>query len=337
MLHKLQQFIENAWYNGHFFLVLLWPLEAVFRCLVFLRKKGYQQGWSSSYKADVPVIVVGNITVGGTGKTPLVIALSKRLQLSGYKPAIISRGYGSKLGTYPYAVKLDDSATLVGDEPLLLAQRTQVPVIIGSNRSASLAYIKDYYDCNVIISDDGLQHYAMQRDIEIIVVDAQRQLGNGHCLPAGPLRESKKRLLSADAVVLNNGSSLGVYPELPTYTMTYEYEHLVNLHSKQTVNFEPSGIGRSVHAIAGIGNPERFYQQLAAVGFEPECHYFPDHHDFNAQDIAFPINKPIIMTEKDAVKLAALNLDNAWFLPVDAQLDESFYTMLIRQLNTFQP
>ena len=320
------QRLERAWYRRPIRLLwLLWPLEILYRTVVALRRIRLQR---RAKPQQTTVIVVGNITVGGTGKTPLVIALVRWLQAEGYKPGVISRGYGGQAPYYPFVVTASGRPEQTGDEPLLIASSADCPVVIGPDRVAALAEIERRFGCDVVISDDGLQHYALQRHIEIAVVDGVRGFGNGHCLPMGPLREPARRVDEVDLLVINGESALSW--RRPYSEMQLEPAKPVNLlsgKSRDIAEFE----GR-VHAVAGIGNPRRFFTTLLELGLSPIAHPFPDHHRFIEEDLRFEGDFPLVMTEKDAVKCRAFATDNMWFLPVQAALPASFYTSLKRKL-----
>jgi tetraacyldisaccharide 4'-kinase len=280
------------------------------------------------------VIVVGNITVGGTGKTPLVIWLAEQLQNAGYKPGIISRGYGgtSKLAT---AVFANSNPQQVGDESVLIARRTACPMFVGASRtSAGQALLQENPQCNVLISDDGLQHYALQRDVEITLVNSSRQFGNQLLLPAGPLREKLSRLQTVDAIV-DSGSGAdfgfsfkdGLQP--PIFNMLVQGETFESLDGSQAKRRASYFIDKNLVAIAGIGNPERFFNQLSGLGLQFEQQAFADHHAFTAQDLAQFLGKTILMTEKDAVKCQSFATRYAWYLPVTATVSSSSQASLI--------
>jgi tetraacyldisaccharide 4'-kinase len=309
--------------------VLLVPAALVFRGATIARRALYRLGLFRAERLPVPVIIVGNITVGGSGKTPLTIALASELARRGWRPGIVSRGYRAK-NSAPRAVGVDDDPDAVGDEPLLLA-RTGLPVWIGANRpAAARALLAAHADCDLIIADDGLQHYALARDIEIAVIDARRGLGNGLPLPAGPLREPAARLAEMDAVVrLGDDEALRSERE---FAMTLVGERFVRVNaaavSADAVPFR-SGV---VHAIAGIGDPERFFARLAALGIAANCHRFPDHHRYTAADLALPGATAILMTEKDAVKCKAFADDRYWALPVSATVEPALIALVERGL-----
>jgi len=279
-----------------------------------------------------PVIVVGNITVGGTGKTPLTVHIVKLLQKEGYKPAIITRGYGGKATTWPQSVTAESNPQLVGDEAVLMASQTQVPVYAGADRLQSIEQLTQIHDCDVIVSDDGMQHYKLPRNIQIAVIDGERQLGNGYCLPAGPLREKKERLDTCDLIVVNGENNKQNW-----HTMSFEGDVLVNLLTTEKKPLSQF-VGQKCHALTGIGNPHRFFSTLEKQGLELITHSFPDHHDFIKSDLDFCDGvDTILMTEKDAVKCKAFATENQWYLPVVAKLDESFDEELLILLKAHPP
>jgi len=345
--------LEKAWYRKISWALLLLPLSWVFRCIVFLRKV-YIQRCTANPKLNVPVIVVGNISVGGTGKTPLLITLVQWLQQQGYRPGVISRGYGGcghnghghagKSSQYPYFVSPESSAEEAGDEPLLLAK--YCPVMVDPERYRAAKILLEQTDCDLILSDDGLQHYRLPRDIEIVLVDAQRVFGNGQCLPAGPLREPASRLVDVDFVIANGTSTdnslkasykLSIVPIQLRHLFSNEAIDLKKgLNLEQGLNKLPEqeqwGGGHKVHAVAGIGNPQRFVQSLEQLGFEVRLHAWPDHHVFNGEEFIFDDDLPVIITAKDAVKCSELKNDKVWVLDVSAQPDEAFFDELGKKL-----
>ncbi|MCW5576526.1 MAG: tetraacyldisaccharide 4'-kinase [Burkholderiales bacterium] len=298
---------------------LLLPLAALFAAVAATRRLFWKTGLLRSRHPGVPVIVIGNITAGGTGKTPLVLWLAHFLQDSGMRPAIISRGYGAARSD-PRPVPADGSAADYGDEPCLMAQRAACPVWVGADRAATAeAMRRAHPGVDVILSDDGLQHYRLARDVEIAVIDGARGLGNGWPLPAGPLREPPSRLAGVDAVVINGDDATGAFPQaLP---MRLQGGRFRNLRLPQQVVTAVHFRGTPVHAVAGIGNPQRFFGHLRELGLDCREHAFPDHHPYRAADLAFGDDAPVVMTEKDAVKCAAFATDNCWALIVDAEVD----------------
>ena len=335
---SLQRTLENIWYNegkGKWFLL---PFTLLYCLLNVVQYWKLTRGRS---KIDIPVIIVGNISIGGTGKTPAVIYLIKLLKKAGYKPAVITRGYGGKPTKWPQLVTAQSNTRHVGDEAVLIAKRANVPVIAGPERMVDINYLRSRYDCDVIISDDGLQHYCLDRDIEIVLIDAQRQLGNGWCLPAGPLRENARRLKKVDFVLYNDGfekanSQKSVFSQqyqLPSlFSMQLSGNTIHSLFFNDKVQNLEDLKGEPVHAVTGIGNPERFYRTLEKWGLELTKHSFPDHHNFKPINLEFYDDKLIIMTEKDAVKCHEFAHKNCWFLPVEAQMEDKFDDLLLNKL-----
>jgi tetraacyldisaccharide 4'-kinase len=274
------------------------------------------------------VIVVGNITVGGTGKTPLVLYLLEQLQEQGFKPGVISRGYGGKSTVYPQLVTANSMAFAVGDEPLLLAKRSGCPVVVDPNRPRGARYLLENHDCNLIISDDGLQHYALARDIEMVVIDGKRRMGNGLCLPAGPLREPVSRLQSVDFVLVNG--------EAKTHELAMQLKPLQWVNVAEPARTLPLSAfqGKKVHAVAGIGNPQRFFETLQTLGCEASVQAFADHHRYVASDLAFADGLPVLMTEKDAVKCQAFAKQQHWYLQIAAELPSTFMLQLLAKLQS---
>lgn len=305
--------LQKAWYRGSGWLWLLRPVEFIYRLAVALRRSLYNRGLLGSYRAPVPVVVVGNITVGGTGKTPVVIALVERLQALGVGVGVVSRGYGAGAAPFPQQVNEASSALQCGDEPLLIFRRTGCSCVVGPDRAAAVRMLLQGSAVDIIISDDGLQHYAMERDLEIAMLDAQRGTGNNFCLPAGPLREPPGRLKRVDYVLYRDGIE-------PATSVRYSPVCLVNLASGAQCPPTPAALAGAVHAVAGVGQPQQFLGSLLALGFEPRPHIFPDHHRYSAEDFYGLDDRPIIMTEKDAVKCAGLAGANAWYLKIDAIL-----------------
>lgn len=321
-----------AWTRVTWLTHVLAPLSGLFRMAVALRRMLYQAEILRSERMPVPVIVVGNISVGGTGKTPLVLWLVSQLRAAGYRPGIISRGYGGTTRT-PQAVLHHSDARLCGDEPVLLARRSGCAVWTGRNRPAvARALINANPDCNVIISDDGLQHYRLARDLEIAVLDAVRGHGNGWMLPAGPLREPRSRMKSVDAVVVRGALDAPPPAAPPHFAMTLACAGIYHLrnpgHGVAPDHFK----GLRVHAVAGIGNPQQFFDTLTQLGIAHTAHAFADHHRYAASDLAFANCDAIVMTEKDAVKCARFAGDEHWALRVDAQLDPALAHLVLDRI-----
>lgn len=324
---RAESFLQKQWCRLGLWHVLLVPLSWLFLLLSSLRRLAYKTGLLRSHKLPTPVIVVGNISVGGTGKTPLVVWLAEQLQSKGYKPAIISRGYlGNAKSVIP--VFNDSDPAIVGDEPVLIARRGRWPVWVGRDRAAvGRSLLQAHPECNVIISDDGLQHYKLGRDVEVVVVDGNRGFGNGRVLPAGPLRERKTRLMQADAIVCNGTQIL---PE--SFLMQLEGTLFHNLLEPDLRTAPDKFTGKKICAIAGIGNPNRFFQQLRAMGLQFEEIAFPDHHAFQPVDLQSVAADVILMTEKDAVKCASFAEKHWWYLPVSAVVDESLISLVLNKL-----
>jgi len=326
MKKTLARWATDIWYKDPFIGVWLMPLGFLFSDAVRFRKFLYRHGVLKTHTLPVPVIVVGNITVGGTGKTPLIIWLAGFLKESGFKPGIISRGYGGQAESWPQRVTADSDAKHVGDEALLIAKQTGCPMAVGPLRVDAANLLLKQADCTVILSDDGLQHYALNRDIEIAVIDGERRFGNGYCLPAGPLREPIERLQSVDFVIVNGEKS-----EENEFSMQLVGDTLVNLITGEQKSLQEFN-GVDCHALAGIGNPERFFKLLEKAGLTCITHGFPDHYPFQRGDIEFSDNKPVLMTEKDAVKCRAFAGKQHWYLPVKAVPEPVFAEQLINLL-----
>lgn len=320
------KWLTNSWYQPHPLRWLLLPLSLPYQLIASLRKQAYQRDWLTRHRLRVPVIIVGNISVGGTGKTPFVIWLCEQLQQAGYSPGIISRGYGGKASHYPLDIDATSSAKHAGDEPLLIARRTQCPVVVDPNRSRAAVHLLSQHHCDVIISDDGLQHYALQRDVEICLVDSQRRFGNKLCLPAGPLREPVSRLQSVDFVVYNGDAAS------QRYQMQLAPSHWVNLADPSITLPLDAFKHQEVHAIAGIGNPQRFFDQLCEFAPVVHPHSFADHHAYTKTDFSFADGLPVLMTEKDAVKCLSFAKDSYWYLPVSAQIDDGLAQAILTKL-----
>ena len=326
---SLAQVIQNAWNKQASWLIVLRPLSWLYRAGFLLNQNLYRTGIKKIYQSPVPVMVIGNITVGGSGKTPLLIQLVKYLQQNHVKVGVISRGYGG-LGPFPSLVESGSSAAQVGDEPALIVQSTGVPMAVGPNRQAAIELLLASCDVDLIISDDGLQHWALARQLEWIVLDQSRGLGNGRVLPEGYLREPKSRLNDGTVIEHTSTPSTALHMHLEI-----GQPYLLN----PMASVEPFNPQASYHAVVGIGFPQRFYQTLKGLGVTSyQCHEFRDHHDYTMSDLALNDEFPIITTEKDAVKLAILLKQHAefkrpiWVVPVQAKLSTECYQVLEQQL-----
>lgn len=307
--------LEQAWYRSSWWCWLLLPLSWLFAVVAATRRYAYQQGWLRSEALPVPVVVVGNISVGGTGKTPFTLWLCHWLQQQGYRPGIISRGYGARI-TAPVLVSPDHTAAEVGDEPLLLARQSGCPVVVCPDRLAAGRALLAAQRCDLIISDDGLQHYRLQRSFEVVLIDGQRGLGNGLLLPAGPLREPVSRLNSADLVIANSGT----HP-LAKGKMSLKVQAVRPLLVDDGHAAVVLPAASPVHLLAAIGNPERFAITVQQAGYSiAERFFYPDHHAFTEQEL-LSLPTPLLMTAKDAVKCQAFAKPGWFYLEVEAELD----------------
>lgn len=324
----MQHFFERLWYQRHPASVFFLPLTLLFCAVVALRRALYQRGILSVHQVGLPVLVIGNLHVGGVGKTPLVIAVVEALRARGRKPGVVSRGYGGEAGHAVHGVTPTSDPAIVGDEPVLLAQRTGVPIRVARDRVAAAKALVAETDCDCILSDDGLQHYALGRDVEWVVMDASRGWGNGFCLPAGPLREPMKRLESVAAVIRNGSSEDSTQP---AFTLEPERAWLWDDPSQTRPLSDFAGM--PVHAVAGIGNPQRFFGMLRAAQIEVIEHPFADHHAFRPSDFQ-GMRGSILLTEKDAVKLPPNwipQLDQPlWVVPVQTKPNPALQGLLDR-------
>ncbi len=271
-------------------------------------------------RLSVPVVVVGNISVGGTGKTPFVIWLVGQLRRWGWRPGIVSRGYGGKAPAYPYTVTPQTDAAVCGDEPLLLARRLGVPLLVDPDRRRAAQALIEQHGVDIVVTDDGLQHYRLARDFEICVVDGKRGLGNGWLLPAGPLREPPSRLENVGLVVVNGEGWNPPPASAPALRMRLALGEAWPLAGGPAMPLF-RWYGKTVHAVAGIGHPQRFFDALAEEGIDVVAHPFPDHHRFRVEDLDFGDELPVLMTEKDAVKCLAFAPATCWAVPADARID----------------
>lgn len=328
-----QRWLEAA-YRGDAWLTLLRPLEWLYRWLVAQRARRYASGAAPVWHAPVPVIIVGNITLGGTGKSPLVAWLARWLTERGWQPGIVARGYGGRAGAYPLHVTSVTPVTECGDEPRMLAEQTGVPVVVDPDRSRGARALIEA-GCDILLSDDGLQHLALGRDLEIAVVDGRRGFGNGRCLPAGPLREPLSRLDSVSAVVVN-GEPMVVTPD-GGYGMALAPVAWRSLDDGRRVPLAPLPFSGPVHAIAGIGNPPRFQLTLERLGVASTLHAFADHHVYRGADLVMAGDKPLVMTAKDAVKCRGLAPADSWVLDVEAVPEPPFVAWLEKHLAMHRP
>lgn len=322
----------NAWYGKRKWIFLLLPLMWLFRLLSSLRRR-YLRRFAQQH-LPIPVIVVGNISVGGTGKTPLLIALVKHLQAQGFTPGVVSRGYGGRAPHYPFVLTAQTRVQESGDEPFSIFQQTGCAVCVDADRVAA-ARALERAGCDILLSDDGLQHYRLGRALEIAVVDGQRGFGNGFCLPVGPLREPVSRLKKVDLVVINSAEkSLPVSASLETFSMVIAPQAWVGVAGGQVFALSHLAPGSRVHAVAGIGNPQRFYITLSKLHLATVQHDYPDHHTYSMTDFDFAEDLPVVMTAKDAVKCQAFAKPDWYYLAVAAILPETFWQALDARIAT---
>ena len=347
-MNRVATWFEQQWTRRSYWQFVLLPVSWLFALAATLRRIAYRRGWLNSEKLPLPVIIVGNITVGGSGKTPLVIALVEQLRAAGYVPGVISRGYGGKERS-PFEVGPLSDPVDVGDEPVLIAARTEAPLFVGRDRvAAAKALLESHPNCDVIISDDGLQHYRLQRDVEIVVVDGPSGFGNARLLPAGPLREPLRRLQQVDFVVSNGverdpaatSMPLASAAWMPGEALSTGWPWAMRLSGQVFYNAkDPNQRALAadmrespIHAVAGIGKPLRFFDQLRGLGLKIIEHPFPDHHAFRRADFDFARDAIVLMTEKDAVKCRAFAQESWWVLAVSAELDERFIRQILKKL-----
>ncbi len=319
----------QAAYAGSPWLRALRPLEALYRLVVERRARAYAEGRRDVWRAPVPVVVVGNITLGGTGKSPLVAWLARHLQERGWSPGILSRGYGGHSAHYPLCLADETPAAACGDEPRMLADQTGVPVVVDPDRPRGARRLLEE-GCDILLSDDGLQHLGLGRDLEILVVDGHWGLGNGRCLPAGPLREPAGRLASVDAVVVNGEPRRAL--SIDHHGMRLAPTAWRPLAGGERRPVAPPPFAGEVHAVAGIGRPARFFATLRGLGLAVRPHPFGDHHRFTAADLAFGDDLPVVMTAKDAVKCRDLAGPDTWVLEVEAAPEPGFVDWLDTRL-----
>ncbi len=318
--------LARLWYGNSLWRWGLAPFALLFALISGVRRLGYRRGWFSAYRATLPVVVVGNLSVGGNGKTPVVVWLVEQLQARGWRPGVVSRGYGGKAPHYPY--RLDESSTPAeaGDEPVLIARRCGCPVAVAPRRADAVRLLEQSGEVDIIVTDDGLQHYALARDIELVVVDGARRFGNGCLLPMGPLREPTTRLKRVDAIICNGGE-----PARGEYAMRLVPDTLRRVCDDAPLTAPLSG---PVDALAGIGHPPRFFATLTALGYElVQSVGYGDHQAFDAAELLARFGqRPLLMTEKDAVKCRPFAPDNWLYLPVSAELPDALGEALLRTL-----
>ncbi len=321
----LARWLDGVWYRNRPVPAWLALLESLYRAGLHARRIAFRRRWFEQVRLPLPVVVVGNVTAGGTGKTPLVIWLVRELQQRGWRPGVLLRGYGGS-ASRAQAVAADARADSVGDEALLVRRATGAPVAIGRRRAEAGAILSGRGDCDVLLTDDGLQHWALARDLEIAVVDGERRLGNSRLLPAGPLREPPERLQRVDFIVCNGDPRAGEIP------MRVKGTHAWALTDPGRSQPLAAFRDHKVHAVAGLGNPQRFFDMLAAEGLEVIQHPLDDHHRFSGAELRFDDDLPVLTTEKDAVKCADLVLPRVWVVPAEAQLPQSFADEVHRRL-----
>lgn len=333
----IRRFLLSKFYQSSFSLLLLplWLLERLSKRIIESR---FQQRQINPTQTP-PVIIVGNISLGGVGKTPIVAHLAYHFVKQHIKVVIISRGYGAGVNQFPFVVTPESDALLAGDEPVMLAQATQCDVVISPKRLGAYEYAKDILHADIVISDDGLQHYALPRAYEICVMDAQRFLGNRHCIPAGPLREPPQRLATVDAVLLDKSSDyLKELQALVEKRHIFQYKRyntdLINTDTQERLSASEfiAHYGEHIHAVCAIGHAQSYFSSLRMLGFEAKTHQFIDHHQFIASDFDFVDALPIVMTHKDAVKCKSLNLYNTWVLDLAVELPESLLVDIHQKL-----
>ena len=323
---------NDIWYESHPLSLALRPISYVLKAVVWGRQKAYAKGLSAQYQAAVPIIVVGNISVGGTGKTPFIIWLGKLLQAKQkadgepIRIGIVSRGYKSASEHEPSLLNADSLPEQVGDEPYMIYQHLHCPMAVGADRVQAIKLLLAHYELDLILSDDGMQHYAMGRQLEIAMIDGTRGLGNGHLLPSGPLREPPERLRKVNFIVANSQN----YQHFPV--MRLVADRVLSVSNNEPVATLTDFSANTVHAIAGIGNPQRFFNSLRERGIQCIEHAKPDHHHFELADVQFDDDLPVLMTEKDAVKCRKLGADKLLYVPVEAQLPNDFSTALLNEI-----
>jgi tetraacyldisaccharide 4'-kinase len=335
-LKSIHEIINRQYYKKSTWILLLLPLSFIYFLLISIRIWAYKTGILKSTKINVPVVVVGNITIGGTGKTPAVLWLLKKLVKFGMKPGLISRGYNSNASS-PQEVFIDSLVSDVGDEALMIKSRFQknnVPVFVGKRRAKVAKSLLNYYpDVNILISDDGLQHYELERDFEIVVVDGDRGYGNNFLMPAGPLREPVSRIDKVDAVVINGLPTKQLHEKnIISYQMKSRGDLLVNCLHENRIS-DPNALEKDIIAVTGIGNPQRFKDHLSGLNIHlNKMIIFDDHHSFTKADFNDYDNVDVIMTEKDAVKCKDFAKENFWYLPIFSSVEEKLFKKILEKL-----
>lgn len=319
----MKQWLLKKWSTRNWLTIVLLPVSLLYRVITAKKRKNFLNKPPVINK--VPVIVVGNIYVGGTGKTPVVIYLVDLLQNHGYKPAVISRGYGAKIDQ-PILVTNESVASEVGDEPLLIFNSCKIPVVVSPKRNSSVRYILEKTECDIIISDDGLQHYALNRDLEIVVFDAQKGIGNGFLLPSGPLREPFSRVKTVDFTLVNGKSSF-----IQGHNFVLSIKYAQNMVTGEKVKLNDLA-AEKVHAVAGIGNPARFFSALKSKGLNLIAHEYADHYPYTERTLDFIDGFPVLMTEKDAVKCKGFAKSDWWSVPAETVFENSFAEQFLDKL-----
>lgn len=320
----IQKIVYLLWYKYKVLSLLLLPMEIIYLIVITIRRYCYKCGWCVSIRLPVPVIIVGNINVGGSGKTPLTLWIAQFLIAQGWRVGIISRGYGGKIKNIPRLVMSSDDPQEVGDEPIILARHSKAPMAICKNRVKAADLLITQYQCNCLIADDGLQHYRLMRDLEIAVIDYAQGFGNGHCLPVGPLREPITRLITIPLRVANGT------PHNDEYQMSLIPHHAILISDDKITRPLSDFHYEKIHAVAGIGNPERFFNMLTTAGLNIIAHPFPDHHLYQPQELEFGDNLPILMTEKDAVKCVNFSGVKSWYVPITTHMNPQFGDQILR-------
>lgn len=329
---KLEKWLTKKWYQREFSFALLplLPLSWLFYFLQMVRKIAYQKSWLPSYAVSVPVIVVGNITLGGNGKTAFVIWLAKWLQQKGFKPGIILRGVGASQNRTPTLISENDDPKEMGDEAILLARQTKLPVVIGKARVEAAKHLINTNPCDIIISDDGLQHYRLKRNIEFLLIDEMRQFGNQKLIPAGPLREPLSRITSTDFVITRGNNAENA--------IHYKPLHFVNIKDNQLIKPLDFFTGVDANVVTAIGNPYQFIHLLSSLKIKSHAKFFPDHHQYQQTDFDLQHHHfPLIMTAKDAVKCQTLVNDNAWYLEIETIVSDALQNKIAAKLLSINP